>query len=631
MKRICSLFLTLIMIMSLCLSASAAAESSLPTIDQSKTGSLTIYKYDLTSAQADGLTDQVYLSTGQANDEAAAAFAPYAIPGVEFTYLRVGAIDTYTVSDGTTNTIQVIYGVEDDDLLSALGLTTSDRVTVKDGVSYYASDTLIDALSDRLSSNNTSTKDALEALISENDAAVSMSLTDSTGKTSVSGLELGLYLVVETSVPENVTYTVDPFFVSVPMTDTQTLNRWFYDVTVYPKNQTGNPTLEKEVADTAHGLSFSDASEGYEDVATVSDNDLVNYRILSTLPSVHSAATYLTQYTFVDTLSKGLEYNEGDVKICWYRDYADALADYSAATENSEAVNGGNADATWEYGSEFFSVSYGTASEDATTMTVELTAAGLKEVNTPASSDDQEGKYSCWTMVIYYNATVHADEAVTYGDDGNPNEVTLTWSRTTDGYYDTLEDEAIVYSYGIDLTKVLSEGGTDFSSVQFVLQNTSNDTGAYYVVASAAESGVYYVTGGTDLERDATCLSPDSDGRLRIYGLEEDTYVLTEVQTASGYTLLKDSITIVISTDYTSGGACGSLTASATVDGNEVDMESDGDSANALVPLTVLNSRGFDLPQTGGAGTLVTTVCGGLLTAAMVALAIFTLRRKKSA
>ncbi len=631
MKRICSLFLTLIMMMSLCLSASAAAESSLPTIDQSKTGSLTIYKYDLTSAQADGLTDQVYLSTGQANDEAAAAFAPYAIPGVEFTYLRVGAIDTYTVSDGTTNTIQVIYGVEDDDLLSALGLTTSDRVTVKDGVSYYASDTLIDALSDRLSSNNTSTKDALEALISENHAAVSMSLTDSTGKTSASGLELGLYLVVETSVPENVTYTADPFFVSVPMTDTQTLNRWFYDVTVYPKNQTGNPTLEKEVADPAHGLSFSDASEGYEDVATVSDNDLVNYRILSTLPSVHSAATYLTQYTFVDTLSKGLDYNEGDVKISWYRDYADALADYSAATENSEAVNGGNADATWEYGSEFFSVSYGTASEYATTMTVELTAAGLKEVNTPASPDDQEGKYSCWTMVIYYNATVHADEAVTYGDDGNPNEVTLTWSRTTDGYYDTLEDEAIVYSYGIDLTKVLSEGGMDFSSVQFVLQNTSNDTGAYYVVASAAESGVYYVTGGTDLERDATCLSPDSDGRLRIYGLEEDTYVLTEVQTASGYTLLKDSITIVISTDYTSGGACGSLTASATVDGNEVDMESDSDSANALVPLTVLNSRGFDLPQTGGAGTLVTTVCGGLLTAAMVALAIFTLRRKKSA
>ncbi len=631
MKRICSLFLTLIMMMSLCLSASAAAESSLPTIDQSKTGSLTIYKYDLTSAQADGLTDQVYLSTGQANDEAAAAFAPYAIPGVECTYLRVGAIDTYTVSDGTTNTIQVIYGVEDDDLLSALGLTTSDRVTVTDGVSYYASDTLIDALSDRLSSNNTSTKDALEALISENDAAVSMSLTDSTGKTSASGLELGLYLVVETSVPENVTYTVDPFFVSVPMTDTQTLNRWFYDVTVYPKNQTGNPTLEKEVADAAHGLSFSDASEGYEDVATVSDNDLVNYRILSTLPSVHSAATYLTQYTFVDTLSKGLEYNEGDVKICWYRDYADALADYSAATENSEAVNGGNADATWEYGSEFFSVSYGTASEDATTMTVELTAAGLKEVNTPASSDDQEGKYSCWTMVIYYNATVHADEAVTYGDDGNPNEVTLTWSRTTDGYYDTLADEAIVYSYGIDLTTVLSEGGTDFSSVQDVLQNTSNDTGAYYVVASAAESGVYYVTGGTHLERDATCLSPDSDGRLRIYGLEEDTYVLTEVQTASGYTLLKDSITIVNSTDYTSGGACGSLTASATVDGNEVDMESDGDSANALVPLTVLNSRGFDLPQTGGAGTLVTTVCGGLLTAAMIALAIFTLRRKKSA
>lgn len=59
-------------------------------------------------------------------------------------------------------------------------------------------------------------------------------------------------------------------------------------------------------------------------------------------------------------------------------------------------------------------------------------------------------------------------------------------------------------------------------------------------------------------------------------------------------------------------------------------MESMGDSANALVPLTVLNTRGFDLPKTGGAGTLVTTVCGVLLVSGMIALAVFTTKRKRT-
>lgn len=622
MKKLYSLILSAAMLLSLCLSASAA---NIATIDQSRTGSLTLYKYDLTSAEADGLTDSVYLSTGKENSEAAAAFAPYAIPGVEFTYLRVGSIETYASSSNGASTIQVVYGVEDSALLDALGLTSADKTTTFDGMDYYASDTLINALSDKLTANNTSTKDKLEAIIARNSSSVAMPLTDSTG-----GLELGLYLVVETSVPENVTYTVDPFLVSIPMTDTQNLDNWFYDVTVYPKNQTGNPTLDKEVADANHGLSFSDSERGYEDVATVSDNDLVNYRILSTLPSIHSTATYLTQYEFVDTLSKGIEYNQNDVKICWYKDRSVAEQDYSIATNSTQAVNGSAADVTWSFGSEFFSVAYGTAADDATTMTVKLTDRGLAEVNQPVSASDQQGKFSGWTMVIYYNATVHADDAVTYGDSGNPNDVTLTWSRTTDGYYDTLSDEAKVYVYGIDLTKILSEGGTAFTDVQFTLENQSNAIGSFYLVADEAEAGVYYITGGTANAEDATRFSPDAQGKLLIYGLEEDTYELVEVKTSSGYTLLKDPISIVITTDYTANQPCGSLTASGTVDGDAVNMESMGDSANALVPLTVLNTRGFDLPKTGGAGTLVTTVCGVLLVSGMIALAVFTTKRKRT-
>ena len=75
MRRFFSLLLSAAMLLSLCLSASAA-EVHPATIDQSRTGSLTVYKYDLTAAESDGLTDSVYLSTGQENPEAAAAFAP---------------------------------------------------------------------------------------------------------------------------------------------------------------------------------------------------------------------------------------------------------------------------------------------------------------------------------------------------------------------------------------------------------------------------------------------------------------------------------------------------------------------------------------------------------------------------
>ena len=87
-------------------------------------------------------------------------------------------------------------------------------------------------------------KNALETAV-KNDG-VAMTETDTTGHTSASDMEQGLYLVVETCVPENVTSTCNPFFVSLHMT-TIDGTAWNYDVTVYPKNQTGNPALEKTV------------------------------------------------------------------------------------------------------------------------------------------------------------------------------------------------------------------------------------------------------------------------------------------------------------------------------------------------------------------------------------------------
>lgn len=72
------------------------------------------------------------------------------------------------------------------------------------------------------------------------------------------------------------------------------------------------------------------------------------------------------------------------------------------------------------------------------------------------------------------------------------------------------------------------------------------------------------------------------------------------------------------------------LTASAEVDGNPVTMLEDNGSANAEAPLTVVNTRGFDLPETGDNGTMMFTIVGILLMAGAVAVLIFA-NRKKSA
>jgi aspartyl-tRNA(Asn)/glutamyl-tRNA(Gln) amidotransferase subunit A len=114
-----------------------------------------------------------------------------------------------------------------------------------------------------LAENSTTVKNALEAYMAANPNRVYMDLTDNNGKTIKRNLSVGLYLVVEDIVPEMVTSTTNPFFVSLPMTtvsgDANSASPegghfWNYDVVVYPKNETGIPTLEKTVREAIDKL-----------------------------------------------------------------------------------------------------------------------------------------------------------------------------------------------------------------------------------------------------------------------------------------------------------------------------------------------------------------------------------------
>ena len=246
-------------IMALSLITTAFAE---PIIDTSRKASLSVYKYDITKASNDGAWDvESYVSTGLHDDAVVDKLSKYAIQGVEFTYLRVADITMSNEAVDGQRQVGVLYGFDGSErsnaVLSAIGLTAADAHKTEGGVNYYTSDALNNKLAAALAANATNVKNALETAVKN--GGVAMSETDATGHTSASDMEQGVYLVVETRVPENVTSTCNPFFVSLPMT-TIDGTAWNYDVTVYPKNQTGNPTLEKTVREAKNSTGKNNGS-----------------------------------------------------------------------------------------------------------------------------------------------------------------------------------------------------------------------------------------------------------------------------------------------------------------------------------------------------------------------------------
>ena len=678
--KILSLLLALTMLLCFPVAVSAAELEDAP-IDESRTGSLTIYKYDLTNAEKDGVWDSSYVSTGVFDQtgvnnvlgggESALGNGEtgygYAIKGVEFSYVKVADTVTFSESEADSRTdshVEVLYGIDKAkgaDFLKALNLADgaqryTNADTLDEAKYFYQSDVLIDALAAALESNSTVVKNALEAYISEN-GGTAMPLTDAYSKTKAENLALGLYLVVETKVPEMVVSTTDPFLVSVPMTSVNGTNatdggtRWIYDITLYPKNLTGIPSLEKTLRENKNDTGKTDT---FAHTGTASAGDTIDYQIISTLPSITSESTYLSCYTFVDTLSKGLTYNKGDVALEFFTD--------AACTDSV---------AKWTEADGKFAVAYNTTDTGESVMTIEMSAAGLSEINTSkavySGASMVNSGYSDCTLRITYAAKMDSNKDLVFGDKGNDNKVVLTWKRSSQNYYDTLVDDCHVFSYGINLTKLFSDGKGDFSKVEFLIQNK---TDSYFVKAELnKDEGIYYVVDHVTDKAEATHFVPvktaDAQGRIIVKGMEDDTYTLTEVRTDSGYVMLKQGIDVVISQKNTDA-SCGIygtdvlgliqndpryatiihdngdlhnmpqkhlehklLTASATVDGKKVTMLEDNGSVNAEAPLTVVNTSGFDLPQTGDHGTWMFTV-GGIVLMASAMVMIFIACRKKS-
>lgn len=603
-------------------------------IDTLKKGSVAIRKYDMTAAQAAGdYSEDMYVATGEKDTVAEQKLADYAMEGVQFSCLRVGNIETHSVQKGTETSVELIYEIPEK-LADILKLMKENAVDMSKqgeaypchntGVLHYTGQQISDALEAILKADEVAAKNALEHYLydygtldatTDQKAAsgvCNLPKTDKNGYTHLDNLELGLYLFVETEVPEQVTDTVNPWFVQLPFTSADG-DMWQYDMNVYPKNQSGNPTLDKSVRNaysntlsvneqvpsgtdkntsvhageayvagndsealivynreaqsadltdaayvanrggyTADGVTAGKDGSGYStdymyrDTTTASEGDLLDYILVSKLPHITSEATFLSEYTFQDTLSGGITYNK-DVKIAFYDNAMDANANNTKNAKVLWNLNSG------DYTQHYVDVTVtnpdtGVQNADGSTrLTVALTEDGLRAVNGVDAAGKQIESLSDYYMVVYYTATVKSDTSVVLGDEGNPNHVNLVWSRTSDGYYNMLEDQNYVYTYGLDLTKTFSDQKGKFEHVKFKLYNS---TDGYYVMAekSTTEDGVYYVVGKTVNGEQATEFIPNADsGKLLVNGAEADSYQLTEIATDKGYHLLKDQIKIDIS------------------------------------------------------------------------------------
>lgn len=399
----------------------------------------------------------------------------------------------------------------------------------------------------------------------------------------------GLYLVVETEAPKEVTKRSVPFLVSLPMTDKETMDDWMYNVHAYPKNTTAVTDVEKKIVEVA-GDTEGIAKD--QEHAQAQIGETITYQVPATAVVPEGG---LSKLGITDVMSKGLTFKtetdtakSTDVQI---------YAGTSAVAENQIAADN-------------YTVKTTPDGDGGTILEVYFTQDYIDNIiNT---SEDKNPEF-----LFVYQSILNENAIV--GQTGNNNDVDMYYNYNTNPNPESdikVEgNETKVYTWGIDLTKT-GDNEKLLAGVEFTLKKGDSTGVDMEFILNPANAYVPAENGGS------TTLITNAEGQLVIRGLKSGTYTLTETKTAAGYVLLKDSITIVIDGNEDDG------TATATVAGKAVNLIEDAGSLTALIPITVVNHTGFDLPKTGEVGTAMFTIVGVIL---VLVSAYFLLTKKKKA
>ncbi len=209
---------------------------------------------------------------------------------------------------------------------------------------------------------------------------------------------------------------------------------------------------------------------------------------------------------------------------------------------------------------------------------------------------------------------------------------TLTDTGTTDGSGNTLYTAALCTDVSTSADgeaqftftnttvnptiKKVDENGNELSGATFTLMNDSSEQ-VYFVYDD--NSKTYTVAASTD----NGAVSEITLGSATFSGLSAGTYTLTETSAPDGYNKLTSAITITISGGVITGVKYGDTEASVGSTGSTVSWSGDG------TTLTIMNSAGTELPETGGPGTLPFGLAGLLLMSVTGYLIYDTLRRRR--
>ena len=327
------------------------------------------------------------------------------------------------------------------------------------------------------------------------------------------------------------------------------------------------PSVDKNIIENNNEVKVNDVNIG----------DTITYELTATLPSNYG--DYDTYYlAFHDTFDAGI----------------DAPKNFTVKVGDTEID----------------STKYNLTTNDNSFV---LTISDLKTADSTATKDSK--------VTVTYESELNSNAVI--GGTGNVNTVYLEYSNNpnkdnADSKGKTPDHKVVTFTYELDITKVDSDNTeTKLAGAEFTLKNAD---GKFYT--ATASDGVYKVTGLTADNASATTFVSDANGSIKIQGLDVGTYTLTETKAPDGYNLLSNSIEVVISATYQDNDGVNNIdTLSATVD----NVAATTDKTAGTVSLTVENNSGSILPSTGGIGTTIFYIAGGLL---IVAAAIMLIVRK---
>lgn len=409
--------------------------------------------------------------------------------------------------------------------------------------------------------------------------------TDTNGEISVSGLSQGKYRFIEQSIKENNTYIIDQTPIEFEVTKEGKIkykDKESAGVSIPVINE--SPDVEKNVIKDSSPKTEADYSVG----------DKVPYQITVTVPE---NITKLTTFTVSDTPNH-LKYNEDATLTC--NGAAVSANVYTIATEGEGVPEN-----------------------------------GFKITFKPADMAEYAGQ----KIIINYTATLLSTADQTGA--GNRNDVSLVYSNNigvdgdgnpTEGNKKEIHDSTFVYTFKVKVNKIADDTQKGLENVEFDLYK-EDESGT--VTGDAAKAlGLDPTKKWTKVNKEP--LKTDANGYVEQGGLANGEYYLVETKTASGYNLLKAPVKVTLSIQaktewvetyiYDDNGNM----LKHTVDKKNTTFSGGDEGGKTEYTITVVNRKGFDLPTTGGFGTLLFSGIGVLLVVAGVGV-LLSLKKKNRA